>query len=799
MLCGAARAGEPIYELDIPSMNAAQALNRFAEQTGAIMLFSYDLANARRTSAVRGRYTLLEGLELLLRGTGLSGGLSDKRVVNISQSGNVQRPGEEPPVPNEKTSLRKRFTAFFTSMMAASAASSQEANTNIQALEEIIVTAQKREERLQDVPISISVLSGDQLDSSTAEGVIEAMSRVPGVATTASTQTGGTQVTVRGVTAGAALFSGSSPIAYYIDSVPFGLVKTAIAPNANAFDLRQIEVLRGPQGTLYGASAQNGVMRVLTSDPNMNEFEFKARTSASSTEDGGESYRGDAALNVPIVDGKLAARAVVGYQDSSGWIDRPNRADANDAELTNARLKVTAQPTEALTMVLSTWSSRSDYGAPNSGTEQGRHASLADESIETDYDAHGLKLLYDFSAFTATSMTSYLEYENRGNLDLAVLDFPAVLFTGLDAKVFAEEIALTSTTEGPWRWSVGAFYRDAEDRLRQNNLGGGAPFDYANSSESFAFFGEIGRRFGGGQWEWTLGARYFEDDVFVRENINQGAPGDPIQNNKHTYDSTTSRAVLTWYPSDETTVYVSYSEGFRSGFDQDPGVAREHPNFPPLKPDTLHNYELGTKNVLLDRKVSFEAAVYYMDWEDVQQVLNVPFNGTTVSALVNGDSASGIGIDLALSVRPVEALDLALTVSWNDLQMDTDVFSGGQLLFAKGDRLNYSPEYTASALADYVFPIGRNGFEGQFAVSGNYISERSFRTIFGGSSREATGDNILISRASFTVNAPKGWSASLFVDNLNNEQGSPLEDLLTASWSQRVRPRTVGLQLEYHF
>jgi hypothetical protein len=162
-LCGAARSDEPVYDIDIPAMNAAQALNRFAEQTGAIMLFPYDLASARQTHAVRGRYTLLEGLELLLRDTGLAGGLSDKRVVNISPSGDARRPGEDPPVQNQKLSLAQRISAFFTSLLAASAASGQQPDVQAQALEEIIVTATKRAESLQDVPVAVSALRAEDI------------------------------------------------------------------------------------------------------------------------------------------------------------------------------------------------------------------------------------------------------------------------------------------------------------------------------------------------------------------------------------------------------------------------------------------------------------------------------------------------------------------------------------------------------------------------------------------------------------------------------------------------------------
>src|SRR5262249_5133381 len=141
-------------------------------------------------------------------------------------------------------------------------------STDGDKISEIVVTAQKREERLLNVPVSISVLTGKNLDKSSAQGVLAELNRVPGVVVSSpdggAGGLGGAQIAVRGAAAGAAALAGSSPIAYYLDSVPFGFVRSAYAPDANAYDLQRVEVLRGPQGTLYGANAEAGVVRVLS-------------------------------------------------------------------------------------------------------------------------------------------------------------------------------------------------------------------------------------------------------------------------------------------------------------------------------------------------------------------------------------------------------------------------------------------------------------------------------------------------------------------------------------------------------
>src|SRR5262249_46279186 len=153
------------------------------------------------------------------------------------------------------------------------------------------------------------------------------------------------------------------------DSVPFALVKTAIVPDVDVYDMDRIEVLRGPQGTLYGANAQSGVVRVLTKDADVSAFELKTRVSTSATEYGGESYRGDLGVNVPIVQDTLAVRVVGGYQDLSGWIDQPGRNDANSGRVSNLRLKISARPLDRLSIDLSAWRSRTFYDAPYQGTD----------------------------------------------------------------------------------------------------------------------------------------------------------------------------------------------------------------------------------------------------------------------------------------------------------------------------------------------------------------------------------------------------------------------------------------------
>ncbi|MEQ8954180.1 MAG: TonB-dependent receptor, partial [Gammaproteobacteria bacterium] len=430
-------------------------------------------------------------------------------------------------------------------------------------LEEVVVTAQKRgAQSLLEVPISISVLSGDSLDGATFQGVAEALTTVPGMTLYTEGQNGGSKLSVRGVTAGGSLFAGSGTVAYYVDEVPFGLVKTAVVPDANAYDLERVEALRGPMGTLYGASALNGVVRIMSKQADLEDFEFKARTSISNTKDGGDNYRADMAVNIPIIEDKLAARAVIGYSDLSGWIDNSINSDTNDGELSNLRLNIKAQPTDRLSVELTNWFSRNEFGAPSVAPVPLRSPSTIDEPLSNDYNLHGLTVRYEFDGFTVTSATSYMEYESRGLQDIAA-GF-ATLFTGLFSEVFSQEIRLHSTGEGDWQWSGGAFYREAKDDLLQTlpELLP-APIAWTDESESVAIFGELTRLFKGGDIEVTAGLRYFEDDVGVFETVrNTGVASEPLIAATSSYDTITPRLLLSWAPRDDMKVYASYSRGF---------------------------------------------------------------------------------------------------------------------------------------------------------------------------------------------------------------------------------------------
>jgi len=819
-----AAAAHGQVRFDLPAQPLAQALTTVGNLASVNVFFDPTIVRGLQAPALKAELTADDAVARILAGTRLHAVRVDDHTIRVISEPTSQRAqnNETPPtgavyapgnvhLASSGNAVQGPADQANSPSSKGQVAEAAQSTSSLQGgLEEVVVTAQKRQERLQEVPISISVLGGKDLDQSSYQGVTDALNTVPGVSATTSSQGGGTQIVIRGVGAAAPTLYGASTVAFYLDSVPFGFVKEAFLPDPNVFDLQRIEVLRGPQGTLYGANAENGVVRVLTNEANLNEFELKAREQTSTTDGGAGNYGGDVAINVPLIEGKLAVRGVVDYQNLSGWINGPVGTHLNDAELRSYRFKLNAQPTDALSIGFSVWSTRDDYGAAPTSTDSRTISAVLPEPISADYNTYDLKLGYQLEDFSISSATSYLGYTDRGALDLGIYGVCCAvlrgipIFTGFYSNIFSEELLLNSAPANVWHWTAGAFYRDGRDRTFQNIPGIDlAPFDVRDSSRSYAVFGQIGRRFLSNQFEWTLGLRYFHDDVATQELVQgQGLPNVPLVHESASFNPVTPRAVLTWYPNRDWTLYASFSEGFRSGFPQNPTIAETGAKLPPAKPDKLYNYEFGAKADFLEHHISVDTSVYYIKWKDIQQSITVPYShGLSIAALINAASASGPGVDFAVTARPFAGLELGVTLGWNDLTVDTDVFSGGDLLFAKGDRLDYSPQYTGGASAAYDFGLGGD-WSGRFSVSGNYTSKQTDHLLNGAFGRinVNVGNSILTARTELAIQSPVHWRAALFVDNLTNNYGAtPAFGFASPELDPRFRPRTAGLQVDYKY
>jgi outer membrane receptor protein involved in Fe transport len=713
---------------------------------------------------------------------------------------------------NDSASILALLASSFagTSCYAQTANGAPDAGASVQ-LKEVVVTAEKRTENVQKVPISISVLKGSNLDQDTLENLSAVLATVPSVTTIPSFQSGAAQIVVRGVTASGPLFEGSSTVAYYLDSVPFAMIRSSVEPDPDPYDLQRVEVLRGPQGTLYGATALDGVIRVLTNDPDLNEFDFKARSDLSGTEGGGVNKGGDFAVNVPIVEGKLAARAVVGENDWSGWINSRTRRHVNDATIRNYRLKVAAQPIDDLSIILSAWHSSNQYGAPQSADNDNQDLASNPQPVTDTFDAYSAKITYDAKAFSITSMSSYLSYPINDYLDLSVPGFGvnADLNTRFLSQAFAQEVDLSSKDTGPWRWAAGVFYRTDQDKFTQYlNL---APavfvpqilrYDLADRLNTSAIYGQLTRELFADALELTVGLRYSHDGVTTQplrqipgqSTISLAPAGGPNT-------ATTPRVVLTWHANSDLTFYASYSQGFRAGIPQSELVTFVDPNIPAAKPDILTNYEVGSKGSLFDHRVTYDAALYHVYWGAPQALLDiVTQNNIIAPATVNGTSVSGNGFDGSLQAQLLPGLTAGVDFSWNSLHQNHPVYAAGLVLFNAGQRLAFSPQYTGGASVAYAFPLGQHGVLGRFSASANYTSGMAQNELTKSGLVWVQGNSMVNVRASFGIDTPEHWSVNLFADNLGNYRGTPeIYQPTVPTLDLRVRPRTIGLEVNYRY
>lgn len=691
---------------------------------------------------------------------------------------------------------------------------------------EIVVTAQKREESLQKVPISIGVLSGKTLDQQAVGGTIEALALQPSIALSSSDAGGSTQISIRGVAPALALGAGSSTVAYYVDSVPYGTVRNAAVPNTSSFDLSRIEVLRGPQGTLYGANALNGVVRVLTNDPDPSHFEAKMRAGLSATEGGEPSYRADAAINIPLIEDRLAVRLVGGVERAGGWINQPMRGVKNaNSQLTEyVRVKIGARATENLRIDLSAWLYRNEYDAANYSDSSGNQRAQIGFPGETTFGSYNAKIVYDLPFATISSATSYMAFRMDLNSDFnygpavpnandPLLPSDYNLVSDLPGSVFSEEFLVNSNGQGPWRWSAGLFYRKAHDDTFHTFPAFAGPFslNWRDKSKSYAVFGEVTRSFADGRLELTGGLRYFHDDVKTTTTTasNNLFPAGEVRQKAH---ATTPRVVMTWLPSVDLTAYISYSQGFRSGLPQAPLTTLLNSSIVSAKPDKLTNYEVGSKGKLFDGLLTYDASLYYIKWKGVQQLLSLFSNGVGVGYLANGTSASGVGVDLAVTLQPATGFKIGGSIGYSGLTEDVDVTQNitgvEEVLYPKGSRIPFSPKYTLGGFLSYAFGLGDN-LDGTFRVSASYRSKTILKTHNNGPQTQlCTPPNADVQicesgrpfyvNANFDISTRSNQTISLFVENLT-DWGGKTDPSYSFPTEYRPRPRTWGIQYSATF
>ncbi len=688
------------------------------------------------------------------------------------------------------------FLAIASPLLTAGAAIAQgTSERSTTTLQEIIVTAQKREERLLDVPIAISAITGQALLDSGASQLADFLESTPGVGIV-DDQRGTQNIQIRGISS----TYGNATVGYYLDELPFTYIGNTQVPDVRTYDLDRIEILRGPQGTLYGEGSIGGTIRILTKDPDLAAFDGAVDLDGSSTTDGGDSWAAKGMLNAPFGDGKAGLRVVASHEDYGGWVDNSVTGDddINVREIDNARVKFRLKPNDRLDVILSAWFTRNDATGTTDSLPD-RTTPIPPDDFKMEYDLYGATIRYGFDAFELVSATSLMDYKNDFVSELA--GAPFTIFE--DQDLLSQEFRLTSTGEGTFRWTAGLFYRDIDRRTFVDLQAFAITQDQTQESESYAVFGELTWSLLDQKLDLTLGARYFEDDRLFSEPVDPALLDFLQQLNPDfsptvtpKFDSFSPRLNLAYRVNEDWLVYGNVAKGFRTGQAQPvislvlatlAGVALPTS----IDPEELWSYEVGAKGSFWNGRAVLEGAVYYNDWKDIQTLV-VLSPQPPVAGLVNGGDAETMGIEAGLTLQPNDGLMLQFNGSYVDAQYTEDI-AGTPV--QDGDRIVGVPELTLSAAATYRWSMTES-LDGFVRGSVQYTSDRvDVASGFLPSDETTTLDLRLgLERG--------GLGVYLYGENLTDEDGaiSPTPPPAGPDGiATRFRPRTYGLNLRYEF
>ena len=723
-------------------------------------------------------------------------------------------------------------------------------------LDTVVITAEKRVSTVQKTPVSITVMSGAELQARGITDFRSAAQEIPGISFKSSGP-GQTEYEMRGLTS----TGGESPtVGFYLDDV--ALTPPAMAQNGKVvidpslFDLARVEVLRGPQGTLYGAGSMGGTIRLITNAPKTSTFEGAVEGIVSSTQGGGISHTENAMLNVPLATDVAALRVVLTDKYIGGWIDRDvvspfplevnnstQRGDVASAPITKqvkdsnwerlqgARASLLLEPTDRLSITGSVLYQRITQGAPNTidvppGNEAHYQPFDVAEPFADKYTLSSITAKYEFEGAQLVSTTAHWQRTQGQTQDIseAMQDYiggffgPAASFPfstaagGLgpgsiseddSTHQTSEELRLVSTGNGPFQWLVGGYYStfSATSHVYSYYDGFTALFGTNNladnhrqlSMKQTALFGEASYLFMP-QLKGTLGLRrfsYSSDSATSVSGVSANGTSDTLFGSASN-TGITPKFNLAYTPDENLTVYTTAAKGFRPGGPNSP-IPLPCPTAPTqFGPDNVWSYELGEKARMMDSRLTFNSALFYQDWNGVQQQVapGCGFKYTT-----NAGKAKAYGAEMEIAFVAAPGLILTQNAAYTHATNSTTVPEAGVVA---GQRLLDVPQFTANTSVTYRQPW-RGDMSWVLRATNSYIGSMQDLTY----ARNTLPSYDLVD-ARLGLEASK-WSGYLFIDNLTNKKallsdtGALSANVQTFNRVTTNAPRTIGVDLNYRF
>ncbi len=634
--------------------------------------------------------------------------------------------------------------------LAMSTQAAEIAPGDTDVLQEIVVTANKRNESLTEVPSTMALLSSDTLEQRGMQQFSEYIKAVPGLSAIDASAPGRGQAVIRGITSG--VKQNAPTVVFYLDDLPLTASSPLAVSGTNIFDpqladVERVEVLKGPQSTLYGASAMGGLIKIVTKQPSFSGFEGSVRTEVGGIEDGGEIYGANASFNIPLSD-RVAVR-LSGYgRQRGGFVDnaRYGDEDVNESDSYGVRGALRFQINDLLETSFSTMYQKTEGDAyAYESLDPVTLRPIAGEykfdlnyntAFSSEYTTVANTTTYDAGFATISNTLSYSETDDFFLRDYSnqyyVFVPTAPAGVGIPGRTSSatervtDEFRITSKEGEPIEWLVGLFYTKEKDHygahISANDpvtdavlpgpIGNVYTFDLFANYEEYAAFGDVTYNFSD-QFEVTAGMRYSKNEQDFRAPRSGVISASPLLVGSSEDSAETYLLTASYHPTERSTIFARAASAYRPGSTQPLNNSAAPAEY---GPDKLWNYEVGIKGDYLDGTLSPELSVYHIDWDDIQ--LNSLVNGFSV--ISNAGKAESEGVEASLNYRPITGLSIGGAAAYNRAKILTANPSIGAVA---GDTLPFSPKWTGSLSVDYTMPVSETA-DGLFGVTYAYQRER---------------------------------------------------------------------------
>jgi iron complex outermembrane receptor protein len=751
LLGGTAAMASP-KSFSIDSQDAPHSLLEFGRQSGLQILFASDKVKGITTNAVYGSYEPIDALHLLLKGTPLTVSEKSEGVLVVGPQLKARNSLSAEPVAGNTDGSTARLAqataaasqpqsgADSVSKNGAASSSSVSSGSESLKLSEIIVTAQKVSQKLMDVPMSITVVTGDQLEELQATRILDWLALVPGLNINDGTTPGKGALILEGIPS----LGAASEVGMYVNDTPVGSSSTFGSGGATVldllpYDLDRIEVLRGPQGTLYGASSMGGLVKYVMKSPDLDNFSASVGGdffSIKGSDGRGDGVRG--ALNLPVVSGLLGLHVSAYDQYTPGFITNglTGAKDQNGIRQTGGRAALLWDiNSDACILVSALYqkvaAANQTEVALNQATGLPIYGDFAEDNVRQEPSTQEVRL-YDLTLnwnlhwADLTSVSSYQNFQDNltGDATASLAPFNALLgafhlptFAQADTNIdlglekFTQEVRLASPQDQPLRWLVGGFFTHEEttneDAFNVYDAAGVPvaalnPFitnDLRATYKEYAGFGDLTYQITN-RFDVTGGVRYAHNSQSYQSQSGSfiGAVFDtpsPPSSGRSSEGVTTFLFSPNYHFNETTIAYLRVATGYQ------PGGANVLSPFFPTAPATfsssrLIDYQPGLKSTFLDGRASVDVSAFYIDWTKIQLLVEGPSD--LANAEENGGKARSTGFDFAGSYTLIPGLVLGTNFNYTDAILTSPVASLNSL---SGAPLPYVPRWSGALTAEY--------------------------------------------------------------------------------------------------